>query len=175
MCILPFFCTRLTYIRIECARLRPSHDKNFVLSLTARWGAESRHSGGLEPVTVVRQQPLRLSLWEVEEKRRKKEFVRYVFKFVSEEGSCTCYANYTAAKKIDHNEFMCMRCYYVATIFLSLLCMYVSLPDCLWPHTADISLVTLWKVSGKLGQSSNKMNFELSGRGGNPSGAQGQG
>ncbi len=57
-----------------------------------------------------------------------------------------------------------------SSIFLSLLCLYVSLPDRLWPHTAWYRLVALWKVSSKLGQSSNDLNFEQSGRGKNPSG-----
>ncbi len=36
--------------------------------------------------------------------------------------------------------------------------MYALPPDRLWPHTADISLGALWKVSSKLGQSSNNLN-----------------
>ncbi len=78
-----------------------------------------------------------------------------MFKFVSKEGSCTCHANHTTVKKINHNKCVCMKHYYVATktnsqratdfssVFLSLLCMYVSLPDRLWSHTANISLVGL--------------------------------
>ncbi len=54
-------------------------------------GAESTHSRGSEPVTVARQQPRRFSLQEVEESREEeKEFVCYVFEFVSIEDSCTC-------------------------------------------------------------------------------------
>ncbi len=52
-----------------------------------------------------------------------------------------------------------------SSVFLSLLYMYVLPPDHFWPHTADISLVVCRKVSGKLGQSSDNLNFERSGPG----------